>query len=280
MTIGKTIKSRRKELGMTQEQLAKAVFVTPQAVSQWENEKSVSDVLNLGAIAHALQMNKGDLIGDEDYSKPSWLVRDQFFSPENMKSKLLEFAATDGLPQLAKAVEYAWAKHDGQFRKVGPLSKEAVPYIVHPYMMTCQAHALGIVDDTVLAACVLHDICEDCGVSPEELPFDDGVRNAVRILTKPQDKSAFDNDAYYSVIGADRTAAIVKALDRCNNISTMLLSFPVEKIIEYIGETERYVYPLLDKIKKEYVEYYDAVFVLKYQMLSVLESAKAAIIRL
>ena len=57
-------------------------------------------------------------------------------------------------------------------------------------------------------------------------------------------------------------------------------SFTEEDIIEYIDETEAYILPLLDHIKKEYPQYYDAAFVLKYQILSLIESIKAAVLRL
>ncbi len=40
MNIGQRIAARRKELGLTQEELATQVFVTTQAVSQWENGKT------------------------------------------------------------------------------------------------------------------------------------------------------------------------------------------------------------------------------------------------
>ena len=277
MNIGNRIRQRRRELGMTQEQLAKAVYVTPQAVSQWENERSVPDVYNISLIANALKMNKADLISEEEKRRPSWVVRDQFYGVENMYRKLKEFAKTDSLPEMDRAVDYAMEKHKGQRRKTSVFSEESVPYIVHPFIMACHAHALGIRDDAVLATVLLHDICEDCGIAPDELPFSPEVREAVRLLTRTERE---DLDAYFSAIAANSTASIVKALDRCNNVSTMMLGFSTEGIIEYVDETQKYVIPLLDHIKKEYTQYYDAVFVLKYQILSVLESAKATILRM
>ena len=35
--IGRIIAEKRKEAGMTQEQLAQKLMITPQAVSKWEN---------------------------------------------------------------------------------------------------------------------------------------------------------------------------------------------------------------------------------------------------
>lgn len=73
-------------------------------------------------------------------------------------------------------------------------------------------------------------------------------------------------------------ACIVKALDRCNNVATMASSFSRKKLIEGVDETEQYAYPLLDHIKHEYMEYRDVIFVIKYQLLSTIETIKALLI--
>lgn len=72
----------------------------------------------------------------------------------------------------------------------------------------------------------------------------------------------------------NKIAAMVKILDRCNNVSHMAAAFSKEKLIEYISETEEFVFPLIDHVKHNYLEYYNAVFLLKYQMLSVMEALK------
>ena len=114
-------------------------------------------------------------------------------------------------------------------------------------------------------------------MKPEELPFSERVRGIVDLLTKP--KEGFDEDLYYHAIRRDPDACFVKALDRCSNVSGMALCFSKERIIAYTEETEKHVLPLLDVIK--YTDrYYDASFLLKYQILSVVESVKAAVLRL
>lgn len=247
MEIGKKIQQQRRKLNMTQEQLAEKVFVTPQAVSLWENEKSTPDIYKIGLIAKALHMDRAELISDEEKNKPSWVLRDQFFSEKNMRRKLKEFAQNEGLMEMNASLDFAWVAHDGQYRKTSVYSDEQVPYIVHPLIMACHAHAIGIRDDAVLAAALLHDVCEDCGVEPEKLPVSRQVKHAVSLLTK---KDGMNTEEYYGRIADDPTAAIVKALDRCNNLSTMMLGFSREKILEYVDETQEYVLPLLDHIKK------------------------------
>ena len=64
MEIGRRIRDRRKELHMTQRQLAERVFVTTQAVSQWETGATRPDVFNLRAIAAALDLPEMTLVSD------------------------------------------------------------------------------------------------------------------------------------------------------------------------------------------------------------------------
>jgi len=63
-------------------------------------------------------------------------------------------------------------------------------------------------------------------------------------------------------------------LDRCNNVSGMVTAFSKERIADYIDETEKYIMPIVDIVKHAYPEYYDAAFLLKYHMVSVMESLK------
>ena len=280
MEPAKRIRQRRKELSMTQEQLAEKVFVTPQAVSQWENGHTSPDISLIPLLSEILQVDSIELISSTDRETLSWMVSDQFYSVENMYRKIRGFAEDDQLEQTLKAADYAVRMHEGQLRKTSRFTDDHIPYIIHPFIMACHAHALGIRDDNVLASALLHDVCEDCGVMPEDLPFSSEVREAVRLLTRSKNETAKERSEYYERIAGNETAAIVKVLDRCNNVSTMMLSFPEEKLISYIEETETYILPLLDHIKHAYPSYYDAVFVIKYQILAVTESCKAALLRL
>ena len=54
----------------------------------------------------------------------------------------------------------------------------------------------------------------------------------------------------------------------------MAVGFDRKGMASYITETETYVMPLLNYIKQTYPEYYDAAFLLKYHMKSLLESLK------
>ena len=67
---------------------------------------------------------------------------------------------------------------------------------------------------------------------------------------------------------------MIKLLDRCNNVSGMAACFSKEKLVEYIKETESFVYPLLHIAKNDYPMYSNQVFLVKYHMTSVIEAIK------
>lgn len=197
------------------------------------------------------------------------------FNSEKMYTYLRGFAAGAGMTETMRALSFARNKHEGQFRKSGE------PYIVHPLTMACNAVSLGIREDTVIAAILLHDVCEDCGVSLSELPVGETVRRAVDLLTfRVMDGETKETakTRYYNLILQSREASLTKLIDRCHNVSSMAGTFSEEKLEAYIEETRHYVLPLLKKVKAQYPEYSDILFVLKYHMVSVVDSIEATML--
>lgn len=196
------------------------------------------------------------------------------FNSEKMYTYLRGLATGAGMKQTLKAMSFARDKHSGQLRKSGE------PYIVHPLMMACNAVSIGIRDDTVIATILLHDVCEDCGVSLSELPVDDRVRNAVDLMTfrvMDGETKEIAKNRYYNMLLKSREATLTKLLDRCHNVSSMAGTFSEEKLKSYIEETRVHVLPMLRKAKRMYPEDADILFVLKYHIVSVVDSIDATI---
>lgn len=61
-TIGARIAKRRKDLGMTQEDLAGKLGVSAQAVSKWENDVSCPDISLLAPLVKTLDMTTDELL--------------------------------------------------------------------------------------------------------------------------------------------------------------------------------------------------------------------------
>lgn len=160
------------------------------------------------------------------------------------------------------ALSFARVAHKDQYRKSGE------PYIIHPLTVAAHAVALGIKEDAVIAAAILHDVVEDCEIGLENLPVSDNTKDAVRRLTHIKGEPL---GPYYREIGESRVAAIVKLLDRCDNVSTMAGVFSVEKINQYIDETREYILPLLRRAKDQWPSDSNALFVLKYHIASVID---------
>lgn len=65
-SIADRISHRRKELGLTQKQLAEMLHVSDKTVSRWETGKQIPDALTMQEIARALNMSVAELYGVED----------------------------------------------------------------------------------------------------------------------------------------------------------------------------------------------------------------------
>ncbi len=146
--------------------------------------------------------------------------------------------------------------------------------------MACDALSIGIREDDVIAAILLHDVVEDCGVTLQELPVCDSVKHSVDLVTF----SVMDGETkesaktrYYNMILTDRAATLTKLVDRCHNVSSMAGVFTKERLKAYIAETRDYVLPLLRKAKTKYPEDSDILFILKYHITSVVDSIDATI---
>ena len=62
MTIGKRIALLRKEKGLTQEELANRMGVSPQAVSKWENDQTCPDISTLPKLSKLLGVTVDELL--------------------------------------------------------------------------------------------------------------------------------------------------------------------------------------------------------------------------
>ncbi len=268
MSIGTNIKRLREEHKLTQEQLAEKLGVTYQAVSSWEREEYRPDTDKLIKLAAVLDVSLSAIAEDK---RGIFKTKETIYNWEHMKTYVKTTARNYKLSDTLKAVDYAVEAHEGQKRK-----RSETPYIYHPLNLACHALSMSITDDAIIAACMLHDVVEDCGKTLEELPVNDETREIVRLMThgKTTDEDREEvMDAYYAEIVQNPKAALVKCLDRCNNMTTMSWGLSRDRIYRTIKETEQY-YPALIKAIKETTEYNNAAWLLKYQIESMLDIYK------
>ena len=66
MSIGEYIKQKRKEKGLTQEELGKLLYVTDKAVSKWERNVGLPDITILNELAKVLDTNVNSILNGSD----------------------------------------------------------------------------------------------------------------------------------------------------------------------------------------------------------------------
>lgn len=70
MTFGKTLKERRSQLDLTQQEVAKKLYISRQTISNWENGKSYPDLDMLIKISDVYQVSIDSLLkGDQELKK-------------------------------------------------------------------------------------------------------------------------------------------------------------------------------------------------------------------
>lgn len=82
--IGKQISKRRKELNLTQVELADQLLVSYQAVSQWENGKSMPELSNLTRLAEVLQVPLEELLGQKQARVVEQVIEDEQLDEEDL----------------------------------------------------------------------------------------------------------------------------------------------------------------------------------------------------
>lgn len=134
---------------------------------------------------------------------------------------------TTDIDLLDRAYAFAYLQHQTihqQYRKTGE------PYIEHPIAVAGILAELGM-DDPTIAAGLLHDVPEDCGVSYEEMvqrfgaevaQLVDGVTKLRRIdFNDKQEKQAENLRKLFLAMAGDVRVIIVKLADRLHNMRTL-----------------------------------------------------------
>lgn len=180
---------------------------------------------------------------------------------DKMFTYLRAYLKGANMTESLRALVYAREKHGGQTRKDG------TPYISHPLAMACYAAALGIRDDDTMSIILLHDVCEDCGISFDELPFNNRVRVGVRHVTITK----FDTDRtkdetkrrYYSELIYDSKALITKGIDKYMNLSDMVFALSDDAIGKNTAESDILLLPVLKEAKQKYCDLSDTIHIIR-----------------
>ena len=168
----------------------------------------------------------------------------------DLRRDLEAYFAKHQMPQAQSALEYAWDKHDGATRMNGQ------PFIIHPLFVAKYGIAIGADSEDQICIALLHDVCEDCNINPDDLPFNDTVKNGVRSLTFVYDYGPDDTEdekqlkkivrkgETYARLIENPIALICKCIDRYHNLTTVE-ELPEKNIIKNVLETHRFLLPVV-----------------------------------
>lgn len=126
MSIGKNIAKYRKAKGLTQEELGAKLGVTNQAVSKWESEVSMPDVMLLPEIANTLNITLDDLYG---------IAKE----PEKIS------CSADDFPAFChqKLIELFYYNTKMRFTHIGSSDKEQLEFQIKKLMEGCRIGCLS-----------------------------------------------------------------------------------------------------------------------------------------
>lgn len=141
---------------------------------------------------------------------------------------------------LMHAVQLAAQWHEGQLRKH---PTERIPYITHPVSVALLLQQQGCDEETV-AAGLLHDVIEDCGVTLEELASKTSPRIAdlVSWVTEPIKSTPWSvrKEAYRERLsGAPHEALMVAAADHVCNLHSLVDAAEVSAEIWQLFKSDR-----------------------------------------
>lgn len=130
-----------------------------------------------------------------------------------------------------RAMEAATAWHEGQWRK-DPAKK--IPYISHPVGVGYLLMLAGFGEE-VVAAGVLHDVIEDCGVTERELAHEFNPRIA-KMVSEVSESKKYSWDKRKKMYRerlktASRGALAIACADHIHNLRSLVKSLKVDKNI-------------------------------------------------
>jgi len=195
-------------------------------------------------------------------------------SEAELRSELMQYFDEKNFSEAKRALEYASLMHEGQKRRNGQ------PFIIHPlYVAKIIIDVSTSVEEDLLSVALLHDVCEDCGTEPENLPFGKVAQDAVRRMTfkydfaendskaeKLRKKTAIKRATFAGMID-DPIALICKGADRYHNLAT-IEELEECDIVKNVLETHRLLLPVMDKAMslRKYSQYHDQLSALSKQL--------------
>ena len=250
MSLGKQIRKYRKQAGLTQAQLADRLGITFQSVSSWENDEYLPDLTRLTEISRHLGVGINQLLEENDLSDLE--RRDRLSDEQHMYTLVKTALRLREFPLAYRALGYV----DEITGKKTNLSRRALH-------LTCHALALGIETDEVLEFLLYYGLSQDTEVVINSLPASPACKEMLRLLSK---KTGLPETAH--------VASLARCMNSVFELSTVAIDGDRAKMILTVQEAEKHTLRDLRALKNSMPEWNNAVYLMRYQLLSLIETYK------
>ncbi len=190
------------------------------------------------------------------FDKTDKSFSDLQFNENLFKKNIVDFKQHE---KINKAFEFAKKAHGLQKRD------EGVPYIIHPVRVANTLIDLGVKDDDMIVASLLHDTLEDTQTSYQDIEKLFGKRAADLVVLLTRDKEKETKEQALKKVGKDPQAAIVKACDLLDNARSLSLRTDrQERWQRHLWEAKELNIPFIESLNnkrllKEYKKAYEIV---------------------
>lgn len=190
------------------------------------------------------------------------------------------------------ALPLARGLHDGTYRKSTIMkngSSYRLPYVIHCLLVCRMLADLNITisheeEDILLASALCHDMIEDLHFPKNGLELaadyhlDPRVYETVKLVSKRKDFTPEEEIAHFRNIQENKLALLVKLSDRSHNVED-LYNMSVEKVHEYVEETNRFILPMCDYGFAHYPELHPTLGILRDKILCLTQTAEVMVNR-
>jgi len=212
-------------------------------------------------VSNAITIMKNSIIAIVEAIATLINMQDVIVDEEQSFNKIFRFIeeySRNQMPNTHKALYIARSLYSGQVRSSGD------PFIIHPLRVCSYLISIGIDDDILCAAMLLHEIPKKCSEITDgwELIETHNIDEEVIDLIFKIPKTKTSLDEYYEELQKDWKTIIGRLSNRVNTCTGLVnLSYEAKK--EYITETREYLVPMCEYAVKRYPQFVNQIDIME-----------------
>jgi GTP pyrophosphokinase len=173
-------------------------------------------------------------------------------------------------PNMHKALYLAKDLHAGQMRTSGD------PFIIHPLRVCSYLISIGIDDDILCAAVLLHEVPKMCPEKIEEVRSHDLDGEVLELIKKIPKREWISQEEYYDGLKENWRAIIGRAANRAHTC-TGLANLSYEEKKDYIQETREYLVPMCEYAVTLYPQYVNQIDIMVHHSTAICNIVEALV---